>query len=85
LAIVLSVRLRFTDSDYPFGILKVFLMLTDVESTFVELQYVISSWSICIDQASYSLFTINTEEFVLLFTILNHDKTFDIQDIAQEN
>jgi hypothetical protein len=26
LAIVLSVRLRFTDSDYPFGIFKLFLV-----------------------------------------------------------
>ena len=28
LAIVLSVRLRFTDSDYPFGIINLFILLT---------------------------------------------------------
>jgi len=30
LAIVLSVLLRYTDSDYPFGIFKLFLVCPDV-------------------------------------------------------
>jgi hypothetical protein len=36
LAIVLSV-LRFTDSDYPFGILKLFLICTQISNRYVFL------------------------------------------------
>ena len=32
LAIVLSVRLRFTDSDYPFDIFKLFLICMEVKT-----------------------------------------------------
>ena len=31
LAIVLSVRLRYTDFDYPFGIFKLFLTLLNIK------------------------------------------------------
>jgi len=32
LAIVFSCRLRFTDSDYPFGIVKLFVLQTSMKS-----------------------------------------------------
>ena len=42
MTIMLSVLLRFTDSDYPFGIFKLFLVLSVGQSimTFSELQTV---------------------------------------------
>jgi hypothetical protein len=36
LAIVLFVLLRFTDSDYPFGIFKLFLLVSESVQTFSE-------------------------------------------------
>jgi len=37
LAIVLSVLLRYTDSDYPFGIFKLFLYIVDYKANYIIL------------------------------------------------
>jgi TRAP-type C4-dicarboxylate transport system permease large subunit len=36
-AIVLSVRFRFTDSNYPFGVLKLFLLCDEVQNKLQKL------------------------------------------------
>ena len=66
LAIVLSVLLRYTDSDYPFGIFKLLL----------DISFVLTKSSVCVHVCFYCNFKFRNTQFILFLIFKSSDVIF---------